>query len=185
MTILSEITQALEKIYAEKDSKQKSKARSISQKIRRARERIEREHPKRIKFIKKVFEKTEAGLIDRDGIPAGADVIDDDKYVYQKPTDRIEFSSFTIGGDQSKGGKTKFRLWLENSWLPKNPKIRKSVEGLTGSAKTRAMRRISFIVRRKIARDGLKPAAISTIQNDRVRYIDYDTGNRWENPTWE
>lgn len=189
MTLQDQIIETVETIYSALDSGELN-ARQKGQRLRRAREKFEQEHPKRIKFIGKIFDNTAAGFIDRDGIPAGAEVSDEDEYIYERePVEteiRIEYTGWqTIGGDQSGGGKTKFRLWLENSWLPNNPKLRAQIEGLDVDQRRKAMRRISYLVRRAIAQNGLTPKGVATIENDRVRHIDYYSGNRWDNPEWE
>jgi hypothetical protein len=190
MTIETDIITLVENIYSSLGVGEELTARQKGQRIRRARERFEQEHPKRIKFIGQIFERTEAGLMDRDGVPAGAEIQDEDEYEYEEEKSidtqiKIEYSTKTIGGDQSGGGKTKFRLWLENVWLPKNPGVRAEIEGLDTNKRRKAMKRLSFVVRRGIAQNGLTPKGLARIENDKVRYIQYNSGNRWENPTWE
>ena len=101
MTFQDQIIETVENIYSALDSGELN-TRQKAQRLRRAREKFEKEHPKRIKFIGKIFDKTAAGFIDRDGIPAGAEVSDEDEYIYERKPVETEIQKTDQGG---------MRLW--------------------------------------------------------------------------
>ena len=132
------------------------------QRIRRTEERVIQEKPGYAKWIQRLKSKSD---IEKYGIPAGTEVVDkeegyeeDEQPREPRSGSQMIFHHSTIGGDHSKGGKTKFRLWLENTFLetPKNKDLKEKIDGVSGITKRNMMRRISYVVRRKIAQDGIE-----------------------------
>ena len=79
------------------------------------------------------------------------------------------------------GGKTKFRRWLEDVFIPGSPDLKKAVDGISGKKKRNMMRSISFMVRRSIARDGLEVGATAHLDNEgHTTEIFYGSGNSWK-----
>ena len=139
---------------------------------------------------KKIINKLKSqGDISKYGIPVGAEPVDNEEgYDEDEDTDenyqsakQIIFKHQTIGGDNSMGGKTKFRRWLEDVFIPGSPDLKKAVDGVSGKKKRNMMRSISFMVRRSIARDGLEVGATAHLDNEgHTTEIFYGSGKSWK-----
>jgi len=139
---------------------------------------------------KKIINKLKSqGDISKYGIPVGAEPVDNEEgYDEDEDTDenyqsakQIIFKHQTIGGDNSMGGKTKFRRWLEDVFIPGSPDLKKAVDGISGKKKRNMMRSISFMVRRSIARDGLEVGATAHLDNEgNTTEIFYGSGKSWK-----
>ena len=145
--------------YYEMNSEEAESARERGQRIRRAEERVIQEKPNYGKWIQKLKEK---GDIEKYGIPVGAEPVDneegydeDEEVREPRSGKQMIFDYTAIGGDQSRGGKTKFRLWLENTFIAQHPDLKEKIDGVSGKTKRNMMRSISFVVRRNIAQKGL------------------------------
>ena len=142
---------------------------------------------------KKIINKLKSqGDISKYGIPVGAEPVDNEEgYDEDEDTEenyqsakQIIFKHQTIGGDNSMGGKTKFRRWLEDVFIPGSPDLKKAVDGISGKKKRNMMKRISYGVRMHIAQNGLKPNASSHYDTEDDTYateITYDKSGR----TWK
>jgi len=139
---------------------------------------------------KKIINKLKSqGDISKYGIPVGAEPVDNEEgYDEDEDTEenyqsakQIIFKHQTIGGDNSMGGKTKFRRWLEDVFIPGSPDLKKAVDGISGKKKRNMMRSISFMVRRSIARDGLEVGATAHLDNEgNTTEIFYGSGKSWK-----
>ena len=139
---------------------------------------------------KKIINKLKSqGDISKYGIPVGAEPVDNEEgYDEDEDTDenyqsakQVIFKHQTIGGDNSMGGKTKFRRWLEDVFIPGSPDLKKAVDGISGKKKRNMMRSISFMVRRSIARDGLEVGATAHLDNEgNTTEIFYGSGKSWK-----
>ena len=139
---------------------------------------------------KKIINKLKSqGDISKYGIPVGAEPVDNEEgYDEDEDTDenyqsakQVIFKHQTIGGDNSMGGKTKFRRWLEDVFIPGSPDLKKAVDGISGKKKRNMMRSISFMVRRSIARDGLEVGATAHLDNEgNTTEILYGSGKSWK-----
>ena len=149
-------------------------------------QRLIQEKPRNKKIINKLKSQ---GDISKYGIPVGAEPVDNEEgYDEDEDTDenyqsakQIIFKHQTIGGDNSMGGKTKFRRWLEDVFIPGSPDLKKAVDGISGKKKRNMMRSISFMVRRSIARDGLEVGATAHLDNEgNTTEIFYGSGKSWK-----
>lgn len=187
MTKLTDlIVDIVRSTYYEMNQEEAESSRERGQRIRRAEERVIQEKPGYEKIIKKLKSQ---GDIEKYGIPVGAELIDNEEgYDEDEDTDenyqsakQIIFKHQTIGGDQSRGGKTKFRRWLENTFIEGSPDLKKAVDGVSGKRKRNMMISISFMVRRSIARDGLEVGATAHLDNEgNTTEIFYGSGKSWK-----
>ena len=141
---------------------------------------------------KKIIEQLKSkGDIAKYGIPVGAELVDneegydEDEYTdenYQSAKEIVfKNSTKAIGGDQSRGGKTKFRRWLENKFIEGSPDLKQAVDGVSGKRKRNMMIRISYMVRRSIAQKGLQPGATARMDDEgNTEEIFYGSGKSWK-----
>lgn len=161
-TFIDLVTHQVQSAYYELDTEEAKSARERGKRIQIAEERVIQEKPGYAKWINKIKENND---INKYGIPAGAEVVDkeegyeeDEQPREPRSGSQMIFHHSTIGGDHSKGGKTKFRLWLENSFLERadHKELKEKIDGVSGKTKRDMMRSISYMVRRSIAQDGIK-----------------------------
>jgi hypothetical protein len=170
MTIADKIMQVVKSTYNEMYPEEAENARQRGQRIRRAEERVIADKPSYGKLIAKLKAK---GDIVRYGIPKGAEPVDneegydEDEEVDESPRSAkdivFKVGREAIGGDQSTGGKTKFRLWLENVFIASHPDLKQAVSGVSGKTKRNMMRHISYMVRHSIAQNGIEPNATAHV----------------------
>jgi hypothetical protein len=187
MTQLTDkVVDIVKSTYDEMYSEEAKSAQQRGQRIFHAEQRVIQEKPGYKKVINKLKQQ---GDISKYGIPVGADPVDNEEgYDEDEDTDenyqsakQIIFKHQTIGGDNSKGGKTKFRRWLENKFIEGSPDLKKAVDGVSGKKKRNMMIRISFMVRKSIARDGLEPGATAHLDNEgNTTEIFYGSGKSWK-----
>jgi len=189
MTKLTDlIVDIVRSTYYEMNQEEAESARDRGQRIRRAEEKVIQEKPAYGKIIKKLKSQ---GDIEKYGIPVGAEPIDNEEgYDEDEDTDenyqsakQIIFKHQTIGGDQSRGGKTKFRRWLENVYLedPKQKDLKQAIDGVSGKKKRNMMKSISYGVRMHIAKYGLEPGATAHLDNEgNTTEIFYGSGKSWK-----
>ena len=187
MTKLTDLViETVKSTYYEMNSEEAESARERGQRIRRARERVIQSNPGYKKIIEQLKSK---GDIEKYGIPVGAEPVDNEEgYDEDEVTDenyqsakQIIFKHKTIGGDQSRGGKTKFRRWLENTFIEGSPDLKKAVDGVSGKKKRNMMIRISYMVRRSIAEKGLQPGATARMDDEgNTEEIFYGSGKSWK-----
>jgi hypothetical protein len=187
MTKLTDLViETVKSTYYEMNSEEAESARERGQRIRRARERVMQSNPGYKKIIEQLKSK---GDIEKYGIPVGAEPVDNEEgYDEDEVTDenyqsakQIIFKHKTIGGDQSRGGKTKFRRWLENTFIEGSPDLKKAVDGVSGKKKRNMMIRISYMVRRSIAEKGLQPGATARMDDEgNTEEIFYGSGKSWK-----
>lgn len=160
-SMLDRISNIVVSTYNQMYPEEAESARERGQRIRRAEEKVIQEKPAYKKWIQKLKEK---GDIEKYGIPAGAEPVDnEDGYdadeIPREPRSgkQMLFDYETIGGDKSRGGKTKFRLWLENVFLEHDDRkdLKEQIDGVSGKTKRNMMRSISYVVRRHIAQNGI------------------------------
>ena len=161
-TFIDLVTRQVQSAYYELDTAEAESAKERGKRIQIAEERVIQEKPGYAKWINRIKENND---INKYGIPAGAEVVDkeegyeeDEQPREPRSGSQMIFHHSTIGGDHSKGGKTKFRLWLENTFLEHadRKELKEKIDGLSGKTKRNMMRSISYVVRRKIAQDGIK-----------------------------
>ena len=184
--LTDDIVHQVQSAYYEMDTDEAESAKERGKRIRKAEERVLQEFPAYKKLIK-IFRKNND--ISKYGIPVGAEPVDnEDGYEEDEDTDenyqsakQIVFKHQTIGGDQSRGGKTKFRRWLENTFIEGSPDLKQAVDGVSGKRKRNMMIRISFMVRQSIARDGLEVGATAHLDNEgNTTEIFYGSGKSWK-----
>jgi hypothetical protein len=184
--LTDDIVHQVQSAYYEMDTDEAESAKERGKRIRKAEERVLQEFPAYKKLIK-MFRKNND--ISKYGIPVGAEPVDnEDGYEEDEDTDenyqsakQIVFKHQTIGGDQSRGGKTKFRRWLENTFIEGSPDLKQAVDGVSGKRKKNMMIRISFMVRQSIARDGLEVGATAHLDNEgNTTEIFYGSGKSWK-----
>ena len=158
-SMLDRISNIVVSTYNQMYPEEAESARERGQRIRRAEERVIQEKPAYEKWIQKLKER---GDIEKYGIPVGAEPVDnEDGYdadeIPREPRSgkQMLFDYETIGGDQSRGGKTKFRIWLENTFIASHPDLQEKINGVSGKTKRNMMRSISYVVRRHIAQNGI------------------------------
>ena len=160
-TLIEKVEGIVKNTYDQMYPEEAESARERGQRIRRAEERVLSEKPQWSKWIDRIKSK---GDIERYGIPAGAEPVDKEEGYEedeepQEPRESLRaFTYKTIGGDMGLAGKTKFRRWLENVFLedPERKDLKEKIDGASGKTKRNMMRTISYVVRRKIAADGLE-----------------------------
>ena len=187
MTQLTDkVVDIVKSTYDEMYPEEAKSAQQRGQRIRRAEERAIQEKPGYKKVINKLKQQ---GDISKYGIPVGAELVDNEEgYDEDEDTDEnyqsakeIVFKHRSIGGDNSKGGKTKFRRWLENKFIEGSPDLKKAVDGVSGKKKRNMMIRISFMVRSSIARKGLAIGATAHLDNEgNTTEIFYGSGKSWK-----
>ena len=187
MTIADKIMQVVKSTYNEMYPEEAENARERGQRIRRAEERVLAEKPAYAKLIARL--KSQGDIV-RYGTPIGAEPVDneegydEDEEVDDTPRSAkdIVFDHQTIGGDQSMGGKTKFRRWLEDVFIASHPDLKKKIDGVSGKTKRNMMRSISYVVRRSIAQNGIEPNATATFDDeDNTEEIYYNkSGRSWK-----
>ena len=184
--LTDDVVHQVQSAYYEMNTEEAKSARERGQRIRLAEERAIQEKPGYKKVIKKLRQQ---GDISKYGIPAGAELVDNEEgYDEDEDTDenyrsakKITYDSFSIGGDNSKGGKTKFRRWLENKFIEGSPDLKQAVDGVSGKKKRNMMISISFMVRRAIAQRGLEIGATAHLDNEgNTTEIFYGSGNSWK-----
>ena len=161
-TFIDKVSDIVRSTYQQMYPEEARTAGERGQRIRRTEERVIQEKPGYQKWINKIKENND---INKYGIPAGAEVVDkeegyeeDEQPRESRSGSQMIFHHSTIGGDHSMGGKTKFRLWLENSFLERadHKELKEKIDGVSGKTKRDMMRSISYMVRRSIAQDGIK-----------------------------
>ena len=186
MTKLTDLViETVKSTYYEMNSEEAESARERGQRIRRARERVIQSNPGYKKIIEQLKSK---GDIEKYGIPVGAEPVDneegydeDEEVREPRSGKQMIFDYTAIGGDQSRGGKTKFRLWLENTFIEGSPDLKKAVDGVSGKKKRNMMIRISYMVRRSIAEKGLQPGATARMDDEgNTEEIFYGSGKSWK-----
>lgn len=186
--LTDDIVHQVQSAYYEMDTDEAESAKERGKRIRKAEERVLQEFPAYKKLIK-IFRKNND--ISKYGIPVGAEPVDnEDGYEEDEDTDenyqsakQIVFKHQTIGGDQSRGGKTKFRRWLENVYLedPKQKDLKQAIDGVSGKRKRNMMKSISYGVRMHIAKYGLEPGATAHLDNEgNTTEIFYGSGKSWK-----
>lgn len=128
-----------------------------------------------IKKMNETMDDSTAMNMEKYGVPAGAELEDDSNYEDTPPM--ILFDAHAIGGDYK--GRRKFRGWLEEVFLPDNPKLQKKINSLNRIKRSRAMKRISYIIRRSIAINGLQPEGVARYSKGRLREIEYPSNKIW------
>ena len=185
-TLTDTVVHQVQSAYYEMDTEEAKSAKERGQRIRVAEERVIAEKPVYKKLIAKLKAK---GDITKYGIPIGAEVDDkEDGYDEDEDTDenyqsakKIVYDGFSIGGDHSMGGKTKFRRWLENVFIAGSPDLKQAVDGVSGKKKRNMMISISFMVRRAIAQRGLEVGATAHLDNEgNTTEIFYGSGKSWK-----
>jgi hypothetical protein len=186
MTIDDEIIKVINETYNSMYPEESESARSRGQRLRRAKERAESENPQLFKLRDKVTMNSPEGDIEKYGVSAGSQLKDDESSNTEEGDDYydspkgIVFSHKTIGGDQSKGGKTKFRRWLENVYIAKRPELKEAIDGVSGKKKKKMMERISYGVRKNIAEYGLEIGSASKFDSKgNTLTIEYKSGKTW------
>ena len=184
--LTDDVVHQVQSAYYEMNAEEAKSARERGQRIRRAEERAIQEFPIYKKLIKKFRKNND---ISKYGIPVGAEADDkEDGYDEDEDTDenyqsakKIVYNSFSIGGDHSKGGKTKFRRWLEDVFIAESPDLKQAVDGVSGKKKRNMMISISFMVRRAIAQRGLEVGATAHLDNEgNTTEIFYGSGKSWK-----
>jgi hypothetical protein len=195
MTVKDEVVEVVNTVYKQMYPEEAENAYSKGQRLRRAKERALSENPGLFKLSNLVKMKSPEADLEKYGSPAGAE-LDDNEDGYEEdeqeqPEERTDYWQDsrnivfnppwqTIGGDNSTGGKTKFRRWLENIYLkdPKQKDLKQAVDGVSGKKKRNMMRRISYGVRMHIAQNGLKPNSLSHYDTeDNLIELQYDNGS--------
>ena len=158
-TFIDKVSDIVVSTYKQMYPEEARTAGERGQRIRRTEERVIQEKPGYQKWINKIKENND---INKYGIPVGAEVVDkeegyeeDEQPREPRSGSQMIFDYTAIGGDQSRGGKTKFRLWLENTFIAQHPDLKEKIDGVSGKTKRNMMRSISFVVRRNIAQKGL------------------------------
>ena len=184
--LTDDVVHQVQSAYYEMDTDEAESAKERGKRIRKAEERGLQEFPAYKKLIKKFRINND---ISKYGIPVGAEPVDNEEgYDEDEDTDenyrsakKIVYDSFSIGGDHSKGGKTKFRRWLEDVFIAESADLKQAVDGVSGKRKRNMMISISFMVRRAIAQRGLEVGATAHLDNEgNTTEIFYGSGKSWK-----
>tara|TARA_R110002110_G_scaffold409932_1_gene632727 strand:+ start:119 stop:745 length:627 start_codon:yes stop_codon:yes gene_type:complete len=201
MTIKNKIMEVVNTTYKQMYPEEAEDARSKGQRLRRAKDRALSENPGLFELSDVVKMESPESDIEKYGVPPGAELNDNedgyDSDEQKQPEEQTDYWADsrnivfnppwqTIGGDNSVGGKTKFRLWLENVYLkdPNQKDLKQAVDGVSGKKKRNMMKRISYGVRMHIAKNGLKPNASSHYDTEDDTYATEITYNK-SGRTWK